>query len=460
MKRLRPVFLLCILPFLLFVACSTNRYGAAEAFLEQKEYNQAIRAYLQLLQPHMKGNKRYIYYDKEAVTGVGIVYWHMQNYRVSTKILHTIWQKDPTYGKALFYLGLSLEGLGREDQALKAYKKYVSVLKDDFYREALIGRLDWVVRRQIAREIQLALKNESKLEVTDFPERSITVLSFLSLSEDSQWEPLRKGLAEMIITDLAQIEELTVIERIRLNMLMDEIRLSSTSLVDDKTAPRVGKLLGARYMIKGSYMIMPDLKMTIDANVFKIDEIFAPNNMNFEGSLSRLFKMEKELVLRILDYFKISLTPTDRKRILIIPTENMLAFMNYCWGLDAEDKGNYKNAKENYERALKYDPNFQIVKDKLISEEAWDATHNQNLIRVDQLVSKYVEERAKWSDKMESRPEEAFFTTRNRLQRMGTFQNMGFIPGNDTRESFLEAYTNDAPVLPEILDEPPAPPGR
>jgi tetratricopeptide (TPR) repeat protein len=460
MKQIRPVFLLLILSFLLCVACSTNRYSAAEDFLKQKEYNQAIRAYLQLLQPHMKGNKRYIYYDREAVTGVGVVYWHMQNYRVSTKILHTIWQKDPTYGKALFYLGLSLEGLGREDQAIKAYKKYVSVSKDDLYRDALIGRLDWLFRRQISRDIQLALKNENQLQVTDFPEKSITVLSFLSLSEDSQWEPLRKGLAEMIITDLAQIDELTVIERMRLNMLMDEIRLSSTSLIDENTAPRIGKLLGARYMVKGSYMVTPDLKMTIDANIFRIDEIYAPDNMDFEGTLSRLFKMEKELVLRILDYFKISLNSADRKRILVIPTENMLAFMNYCWGLDAEDKGDYKKARENYERALKYDPNFQVVKDKLISEEVWEATHNQNLIRVDQLVTKYVEEKVRWSDKMKSRPKEAFFTTRNRLQRMGTFQNMGFIPGNDTRKSFQEAYTNDAPVLPEVLDEPPAPPNR
>jgi tetratricopeptide (TPR) repeat protein len=457
MRRILPAILLFII---LIAGCSTNRYRTAEDHLKRREYNQAIRAYLQLLQPHKKGGKRYIYFDKEAVTGVGVVYWHMQNYRVSTKILHTVWEKDPSYGKALFYLGLSLEGLGREDQAIKAYKKYVSVLPADSYREVLVGRLDWLVRRQIAREIQLVLKSESQLNVNEFPERSIAVLSFLSLSEDPQWEPLRIGLAEMIITDLSQIEELTVIERLRLNMLMDEIRLSSSSLVDKKSAPRVGRLLGARYMIKGSYMVTPDLKMTLDADIFKIDEAFIPNTMDFEGNLSSLFKMEKELVLRILDYFKISLTAEDRKRILTIPTENMLAFMNYCWGLSAEDRGNYKKAREHYERALKYDANFQIARDRLIPEESWDATHNQNLVRVDQLVTKYVDEKNRWSDKMAARPDEALLTTRSRLQRMGGFQNLGFLPGNDTRESYFEAYTNGAPILPEVLGEPPPPPSR
>jgi tetratricopeptide (TPR) repeat protein len=456
MKHVFLVFF--ILLIFLYGGCSTNRYRIAENHLERKEYNQAIRSYLQLLQPHLKSGKRYIYYDKDAVTGVGIVYWHMQNYRVSTRILHTVWQKDPSYGRALFYLGLSLEGLGREDQAIKAYKKYVSVLETDPFREVIVGRLDWLIRKQIVREVQLALKNENKLQITDFPERSIAVLNFISLSEDPQWEPLRKGLAEMIITDLTQVAELTVIERLRLNTLMDELRLGSTSLVDENYAPRIGKLLGARYMIKGSYMVLPDLKMTIDASVFKVEEMFLQNTINFEGNLSRLFKMEKELVLRILDYFGISLSLKDRKRLLTIPTENMLAFMNYCWGLDHEDRGNYRKAREHYKRALEFDENFQMAKDRLINDEVWEATHNRNFIRVDQVVSKYIRSKTKWSDKMSARPEEAMLTTWNRLQRMGTFHNLGFLPGNDTRESFLEAHKNGVPVIPEWLAEPPDPP--
>ena len=448
-----------LLFLVLLGGCAASRYGSAERYLKRREYDKALRAYLMLLEPHVREGKRYIYYDKEAVTGVGIVYWYMKRYETAAKVFQAVVAKDCNFGKALFYLGMSLEGLGREDEAIKTYRRYYRTASYDPYRQAMRGRLDWLVRWKVSLEIEQALQNEAQLQVAGFPEMSVAVLYFLNLSEDSQWEPLQKGLAEMMITDLSQIEELKVIERLRLNKLMEELRLGASGIVDDETAPRVGKLLGSRTLVKGSYMVMSDLKMTLDAGIYKIDKPYFTETSNFEGNLSRLFRMEKELVLRIVDYFGIVLTPQQRERILKIPTENMMAFMSYCQGLDALDQGDFKRAEGHFRNAIRLDRDFTMAQDLLISANIWEATHSRNLVRVNYDLARAIQTTPSGKPEI-VRPPPALLSTWNRLQWMGMQQNAGFLPGNDTREAVQEAQFRGVGVVPELLPEPPNPPGQ
>ncbi len=432
--------------------CATSKYRPAEKYLLRREYNKALRHYLHILEPHVRDGKPYIYYDKEAVTGIGMVYWHMGRYETAEKILKMVVNKNPEYGKARYYLGISLEELGRIKEAIDVYKEYFRVPERDPFRQILMGRLDWVVRMEVSREIQLAIKDESRLDVAAFPEKSVAVLYFLNLSDDPKWQPLQKGLAEMMITDLSKVDELDVVERIRLNSLMDEIKLGMTGLIDENNMPRVGKLLGARYLVKGSYLVMPDLRMTLDAGIYETKNVFVPTTTNFEGNLNRLFRMEKELVLRIFDYFDIKLSPQLREEILKIPTEDMMAFMKYCQGLDAMDRGDFSSAYKLFREAVKIDGNFTQARDKLMSPKLWQATHSTSTTRMNREVARIIREMPRGGlARMEMRPD--LVSSWNRLQWMGRFQNAGLIPGRGSRKSFNEAERN-AILLPKILGTP------
>ncbi len=449
------IFPFLLLIIILFGGCATSKYRPAEKFLAKEDYANAIRAYLRLLEPHMRNGKRYIYYDREAVTGIGRVYWQMHKYDTAVKILQMVVNKDPTYGAALFYLGMSLEGLGKEDEAIQIYKRYTSLPYYDPYHHVLMGRLDWLVRRKIFREVQLALKNERQLNINSLPEKTVAVLYFLSLSNDPQWRPLQKGLAEMLITDLSQVKNLKVVERLRLNYIMKELELSTTGLVDEKTAPRLGKLMGARTLIKGSYMVMPGPKITMNAGIYEIGMPFSPTTANFEGTLTRLFRMEKELVLRVIDYFEIRLTPQERERILRIPTQNMMAFMDYCRGLDAMDHADFSKAQSYFEKAVKIDPKFGLAKNHLTVPKIWEATHNSNSVRVNYEVTNLIKAMPKGKPEVAYNPP-AFVSTWNRLLWMRRHQKGEFFPGNDSRKSFQEADEGSS-LVPTLLGMPPPP---
>jgi tetratricopeptide (TPR) repeat protein len=452
--------LLVFFSLMILGGCMTSKYMPAEQHLERKKFNQALRTYLKFLQPHMREGRRYIYYEKEAVTGIGIVYWNMQRYETAEKILNVVLEKDPLYGKALFYFGMTMEGQGREDDAIMFYKKYSEVDAFDPYRQVMKSRLDYIAQNKILREVRLALQNEAQLNIEDLSPQSVGIFYFLSLSEDPKWKPLQKGLAEMMISDLNKIEGIQVAERRRVDAIMNELRLETANLIDDDITPRIGKLIGARNLIKGSYLVMPDLKMTLDAGIYEATSMSFPASIDFDGNLSRIFKMEKELVLRIIDYLNIDLTIQQRNQILELPTENMMAFMSYCRGLDALDKNNFLEAQEHFREALNFDHNYQLAMDWLIIPEIWNVTHSRNIFRVNFEVAKLIKTTGAGRSKMVYTPPAELVSPWNRLQWIGMKQNTGFLPTDNYRKSFQEAEILGAPVVPRILGEPPAPPSN
>jgi TolB-like protein len=109
----------------------------------------------------------------------------------------------------------------------------------------------------------------------------LCLLLFLSLSSCATTEALRddtrKGLAVWDLEDLspgesradmgeimsARVVEVlqnkgnyTVVERTRLVRVLEELRIGSSALADEESRLKVGRLLGARFMVFGGYQIV------------------------------------------------------------------------------------------------------------------------------------------------------------------------------------------------------------
>lgn len=449
--------LLMILTGLLIAGCAGTGYGPAEQSIRDQNYNRAIREYLKVLNPHARDGKRYVYYEKEAFTGIGSVYWHMGKYETAIKILNTVLEKSPEYGKALYYLGMSYEGLGREENARDAYLKYPRLSVDDPFRSVIVGRLDWINRRTTSRKIQQALGRENQITFADLPENSVAVMYFMNLSRSPDYRPLQTGLAEVLINDLNQVEGITAVDRFRINALMAELNLNIEHLSNESWIPRFAKLLNASHVLTGSYMVSNDMRMTLDANLYDVGEIMLPERAEFDGALNRLFRMEKEMVLFLLEQFGLELTLHQREDLVQIPTENMAAFLRYCRGLEAIDYGDYPAAQQHFQEAVSMDPNFYLAMDWLMLPEMWQATHNQNINRVNHEIMEMIRTTPRGQIKLVYKPKPALLSPWNRLQWLAMRQNAGLIPGNDTREAFAEAVEVGVDIIPELLAEPPRP---
>ena len=99
---------------------------------------------------------------------------------------------------------------------------------------------------------------------------TIAVTYFDAHSIDPELEPLGRGLADMLITDLQQADGLRLVERNQLNQVLMELQLQQTVLIDPDTAVALGKGLGADTVITGSITVAVE-GMRLDARVIGVD---------------------------------------------------------------------------------------------------------------------------------------------------------------------------------------------
>src|SRR5258706_13910865 len=99
---------------------------------------------------------------------------------------------------------------------------------------------------------------------------TVAVLYFDYSGKDEQMTVLRKGLAQMLISDLSALDGVRLVERDRLEEILAELKLGQTAKIDPASAARVGKLLGARYMVLGGYFALMET-LRADARVVEVE---------------------------------------------------------------------------------------------------------------------------------------------------------------------------------------------
>lgn len=340
--------------WLLLVACATpTHYNLGREALNKKEYEKALTE----LRLAVKENPA----NAIAVRDLGIALFETQNFKNAALILEKAAERLRQDGLTQLYLGMAYEKIGRLDDAIKLYRGYTA----DDYRGQIEARLDLAIQAKLRFEARQALANERALDPQQFPERSIAVLNFRNLGGNTGFDPLAKGLADMVITDLSQVKTLTVIERQRMQTLMEEMGLGQTGLVNEQTAPRVGQLLGVKKVLQGSFLDLAGGRLRLDANIADAAARASLPVGETSGELARFFRLEKNLVFKVIDELGITLTEAEEKAILTIPTENLLAFLAYSRGLEARDRGDFAGAQKEFQEAIKIDPKFSNAQTQL-----------------------------------------------------------------------------------------------
>jgi len=94
------------------------------------------------------------------------------------------------------------------------------------------------------------------------------------LVDNSDLSEARPEFAELlsaqIIDTLKQKGDYTVVERERLLLALEELGLGTTILVDSATRLRLGRLVGAKLMVFGGYMIISNL-MRLDLRLVDVE---------------------------------------------------------------------------------------------------------------------------------------------------------------------------------------------
>jgi len=261
---------------------------------------------------------------------------------------------------ALFLYAVSLEKQQRFAQARAAFEQYLAIEGPLPLRRAATARIALLERHELEQAVQAAARNETGLAAATARDNIVGVFPFLVTGADPSLRPLGSALAELLTTDLAQTSRLGIVERARVQMLLEELRLARSGAVDTLTGARVGRIVGAGRIVQGridgDQTALRFRTLVVDASNGS-----AATPIVQDGSIDELFDMQKQLALSIYAAAGVQLTVAERERVLRRHTDNVQALLAFGFGLEADDVGHWAEAVEAFERALALDGDFELA---------------------------------------------------------------------------------------------------
>lgn len=385
--------------------------------------------------------------DADALRDLGVIYFQAKQYPQAKDLLRRSLDVDPDDAKALFYYGMTLEFENNIQAALAAYIRYTDISSLSPYRRLMEGRYRELAYRIIQQQLQQLVAEEERLGDTMSP-TSVAVFPLTYQGTDKKYEALGFGLSEMIISDLGQVERLKLVERLRLEALLAELRFGATQRVDPATAPRIGRLLGAGRIVGGTYTVTDGEVLRMDVSSWDVPRKKFPDPAGRSDQLQNLFRLQKQIVLRIIADMGITLTRAERERIERVPTENLQAFILYCIGLERESARDFQTAEVYFNQAVGLDPNFSAARSKA---DATGALSMAGGTPDKALAAAY---RSDPPDAPEGPARDSDLVTR-RLGSLSSSIGTELFPGDDSRNGIEEAARAGAAVT--TLPEPPPP---
>ena len=218
----------------------------------------------------------------------------------------------------------------------------------------LVGGILWLV-------IGCAAPPPTKTDVPKSPPpvsgpKTLAILPFEnnSITEPERYAPLSKGLSAMLITDLNQSDTaLKLIERGKIQSLLKEIALSQTGSVDESTAIRAGKILGAQHIAFGSFVVLAN-SVRIDSRIIKVETSELVMAESISGDSGDFMNLERGLAQKIADSLRVAFSPQ-----VAGGKGGINAALLFSQGLEAMDRGDHAEADRLFKKCVNTDPSYK-----------------------------------------------------------------------------------------------------
>ncbi|MGE0553848.1 MAG: CsgG/HfaB family protein [Gemmatimonadales bacterium] len=213
--------------------------------------------------------------------------------------------------------------------------------------------------------LEAAIATERSIDPASFPPRTIGVAPFRVSATDTSLAVLGYGLADLLITDLSRSASLRVVDRLRVDAFLRETGLVARGFVDSATAPRLGRLIGARQIVSGAVVAPSPSEVRLDGRLGDVASGLVRAVRGASSSLDRILDAEKDLAFAIFERLGVTLSPAERALVEQRPTRHLAALLAYSRGIRDEARGDFRSARRQYRDALERDPGFANPAERL-----------------------------------------------------------------------------------------------
>ncbi|OGF44829.1 MAG: hypothetical protein A2231_12615 [Candidatus Firestonebacteria bacterium RIFOXYA2_FULL_40_8] len=183
----------------------------------------------------------------------------------------------------------------------------------------------------------------------------ISVIDFAVSSKNPDYEFLGKGFAEFVSVELSSSRDVLLVERQKLQQIINEQKLSLTGLIDENHRVEVGKLISADYFIFGSIFDIAG-KMSLVYRVIETSTGKVILEEKLTEDISKYDYISAVVAKKVLSGLK-AYTPDE----LTAKAENPVnksgeVAVKFSKAVNAYDKGDFISAKAQLKEAKKLDP--------------------------------------------------------------------------------------------------------
>src|SRR5437879_3175109 len=188
--------------------------------------------------------------------------------------------------------------------------------------------------------------------------------------DKDNFDALQKGIAGLMISDLAANAAVRVVERDELQKLLDEKNLGAAGAgrVDPQTAAKIGKLVGARYVVTGVFIdFYGDFRL--DARLINVETSEIVKVESDRMQRDHLFDLIRTVAAKLMRDANLPALPkraSEQPMNRQVPTE---ALTYYSSALLYHNRGQTEKAVARYEQARKIYPDFAEASDGLKREK-------------------------------------------------------------------------------------------
>ena len=197
----------------------------------------------------------------------------------------------------------------------------------------------------------------------------------------SDYDGLGKGIADLLINDMASNPSMRVVERDRLQSILQEQDLVRSKSIDPATAVKLGRMLGAAYLITGGFMSDSKGTLIVTSRVISVETGAITNPLKLQSKGDDVLGLIGQLSSRLNTELKLptlprqtgeadvkkpagsaspgATKPTREAQNASKPQKlDVKTALLYSKALDEQDSGHPEKAAELYRAVLQKFPDF------------------------------------------------------------------------------------------------------
>ena len=194
--------------------------------------------------------------------------------------------------------------------------------------------------------------------------KTVAILYFDNYTGSSDYDPLGRGISSMMISDLSVVKEIQLVERERMQDLINEIDRQQTKYFDSTTSVKAGKMIGAEYVVVGAFAaVQPQVR--IDTRVVRVATGEVVKTAQVTGDQDKFFDLEQDLANKLIDGLGVALSPEEQQKLVAQQKANRIdalkTMASFSQALAAYDRKDYENALKLMVPVMRASPNSMLV---------------------------------------------------------------------------------------------------